>query len=357
MNHDDRHTARRARRCASSRPDYLYSSRALTITLLCCLGGLIAPLTISSTMAAPEALVTVGGEGIDYKSFDECFKLRRANFKSDKISKSQKDRITFFAMKPFVDQLLVARELKRRGLSVDQTAVNARVAAIRKGFSSDKEFSTHLKKRMQTIKSLELAQWTKEASFVILSADGSIKPSEAEVKAKREEARARLKMPEQVRSRQLTIPLPDKATPEQINGLFKQIQEIHALILKEGKDFGIYVQRYSKGPLRGRNGDIGYASKGELDIPVEEALWALKDGEMSAPFRSRYGWHIIERMHTIPAHERPFNELRAKIEERLTQINFNKKYHIFIKSLWRNGSVKTSVELPPAYRAAEPVKQ
>ena len=309
-------------------------------------------LTLMSAQlsATPEHIASVGGVEIKYEDFNECFKLRRAQLKSEKLAPRLRDYITFFAMKPFVDELLIREELKRRGLVLDEAKVDQRVADVRKTFKTDEGFIKYLNQKMQTMKSFKAQQRVKEGAYLILDADGVIEPTEQELEAKRQQARDRLKVPERVRGRQLMLSLPDQPSAELVNAAFKQIQEIHATLLKEGKDFGIYIQRFSQGPLRGRNGDIGYVSKGDLEPPVERALWSLKDGEISTPFRSRFGWHIIQRRDTIAAHERSITELLPNLKERLKMIKFNKELHLFVKRLWRTGAVDTKVTLPPAYK-------
>lgn len=325
------------------------ATRRGSVGLIIILCGLM--MTLSAPLsAAPESVASLNGVQINYEQFNECYKLRRAQLKGETIAPRLKDYITFFAMKPFVDELLINEELKRRGLTIDEARVDQRVKKIRDTFKTEEAFTRYLNRKMQSTTSFRIQQRVKEGAYLILDADKLIEPTEAEIKEKRAKALERLNVPEQVRGRQLMLSLPDQATPAQVNEKFKKIQEIHGTILKEGKDFGIYIQRYSQGPLRGRNGDIGYVSKGDLEPPVEQALWALKDGELSAPFRSRYGWHIIQRRDTIKAHQRSINELLPNLKERLKLIKFNKEMHLFIKRLWQKGVVQTKVTLPPAYR-------
>lgn len=64
--------------------------------------------------------------------------------------------------------------------------------------------------------------------------------------------------------------------------------------LKEGGDFAALAKEKSKDPGSGANGgDLGYFAKGQMVKPFEDATFALKPGEVSAPVQSQFGWHII----------------------------------------------------------------
>ena len=42
-----------------------------------------------------------------------------------------------------------------------------------------------------------------------------------------------------------------------------------------------------------RGGDLGWFSKGMMVKPFEDAVFSMKEGEISGPVKSEYGWHLI----------------------------------------------------------------
>ena len=62
-----------------------------------------------------------------------------------------------------------------------------------------------------------------------------------------------------------------------------------------GDDFAALAKAVSDDSGSARlGGDLGWISPGQMVPAFEEALKKLKPGEISQPFRSHYGWHIIE---------------------------------------------------------------
>ena len=64
-----------------------------------------------------------------------------------------------------------------------------------------------------------------------------------------------------------------------------------------GEDFAIIAQNVSDDPVVGANGgDMGWLDPTVFVPEFSEAIQRLEQGELSEPFRTRYGWHIAEVM-------------------------------------------------------------
>ena len=65
--------------------------------------------------------------------------------------------------------------------------------------------------------------------------------------------------------------------------------------LMSGEKFAKVAAEISEDPATAKNGgDLGFVTRGLLDNPLEDALFALKNGEISAPVHSSAGWHIVQ---------------------------------------------------------------
>ena len=62
-----------------------------------------------------------------------------------------------------------------------------------------------------------------------------------------------------------------------------------------GEDFGALASVTSEDPgSASRGGDLGWNSPGTFDPEFENVLSGLKQDEISEPFRSQFGWHIVQ---------------------------------------------------------------
>ena len=72
------------------------------------------------------------------------------------------------------------------------------------------------------------------------------------------------------------------------------INEVRVKILN-GESFATLAKTYSDDPGSARNGgDLGWVSPGQMVAEFENVMLELNKNRLSDPFRSRFGWHILE---------------------------------------------------------------
>ena len=63
---------------------------------------------------------------------------------------------------------------------------------------------------------------------------------------------------------------------------------------RSGTDFSSLARQYSQDASAGNGGDLGWFADGVMVPAFEETVRSLKPGQVSAPVRTQFGWHIIK---------------------------------------------------------------
>lgn len=89
-------------------------------------------------------------------------------------------------------------------------------------------------------------------------------------------------------------------TPEEQAQAKVKIDSLYKELLA-GADFAEMAKKHSEDPgSGGRGGELGWFGPGRMVAPFDSASFAIKDGELSTPFKTSYGWHIVKREDSRP---------------------------------------------------------
>lgn len=107
---------------------------------------------------------------------------------------------------------------------------------------------------------------------------------------------------EQARARHILFPVAKPADEAKVKA---QAEKVLAEI-KKGADFATKAKEYGTDGTKEVGGDLGFFGRGDMVKEFEDAVFALKDGELAkAPVKTEFGYHLI------------------KLEEKRTARNFN----------------------------------
>ncbi|HSC82594.1 MAG TPA: SurA N-terminal domain-containing protein [Pseudomonas sp.] len=119
---------------------------------------------------------------------------------------------------------------------------------------------------------------------------------------------------EQRRAAHILLEVNDKLTDEQAKAKLEDVRKR----IEAGENFAKLAKELSQDAgSAATGGDLGFAAPGVYDPDFEKALYALKKGEVSAPVKSQFGWHLIKLL-DVQAPEVPsFASLKDKLEHDL----------------------------------------
>ena len=95
--------------------------------------------------------------------------------------------------------------------------------------------------------------------------------------------------------------------------------------IAHGSDFAQLAKENSKDPgSKDQGGELGFFTRGQMVPQFEEAAFKLKKGEVSEPFESQFGWHIVRvderRQRPRPPSRRSRKGVAAMIHQKAQQI-------------------------------------
>ncbi len=90
-----------------------------------------------------------------------------------------------------------------------------------------------------------------------------------------------------------------------------------------GADFAELAKANSSDGSSASGGDLGWFSKGMMVKPFEDAVLAMKSGEVAGPVQTQFGWHLIKLTETRnkanPTLDEVRDELASEIETKTLQ--------------------------------------
>ena len=113
---------------------------------------------------------------------------------------------------------------------------------------------------------------------------------------------------------QIHVLLPRDATPEVEAQIKAQADAIYNDILA-GADFVQMAREKSQDQSNAmRGGELPWVAAGDLVKEIEDAAFSLEVGQVAAPVRSNYGYHIIKVTDRIEAGTTPFVKVKEEIK-------------------------------------------
>jgi peptidyl-prolyl cis-trans isomerase C len=105
--------------------------------------------------------------------------------------------------------------------------------------------------------------------------------------------------------------------------------------------FGKMAAELSACPSREHGGNLGQIGPGQTVEPFEQALFALKEGELcDHPVKSRFGVHVIRAGRRAEGKTLPFAAVRQKIADYLEEASFRKAVSQYLLILASNSEIE-----------------
>ena len=141
----------------------------------------------------------------------------------------------------------------------------------------------------------------------------SFKPNEEDLKALYEEEKGRYTKPGSRRVSHILVELSSDADDATQRKALKLAKEI-ATKAKSGKSFSALARKHSSDPASAlQGGDLGEVTPGLLPAELEDVVNKLRNGGISEPVRTEFGYHIAKLTRLKAPVTKSFMEVRGKL--------------------------------------------
>ena len=169
--------------------------------------------------------------------------------------------------------------------------------------------------------------------------------SDAEAKKFYDDNPSDFEMPVRVHVAHILISTLDPVTQSPLPPEKKKEKEKIASDLKsraeKGEDFAKLVKQYSDDPgSKDKGGEYTLARNHQMVPEFESAAFSLKTNQISDLVETRYGYHIIKLIETLPAAKEPFAEASPRIHEYLVGQQANKGLDAYLAKLKAGADIK-----------------
>ena len=167
--------------------------------------------------------------------------------------------------------------------------------------------------------------------YVVLDVEGlkkTVSVPEAELKDYYKQNADKLySEPEERRASHILVKADKNAPAEERAKAKAKAESLLAEVKKNPASFAEVAKKNSDDPgSKERGGDLDYFGRGAMTPPFDEAVFALKPGELSGIVETDFGFHIIQLNDARGGKTKPFDEVRAQIEDDFRKQQAQKKF-------------------------------
>jgi len=240
---------------------------------------LLVTIALSGCGADEDTLATVGDKTISKQQFEAYLKFKRLNPRDE----AHRQKL----IEQFIERETFAAAVEKAAL-LDKTMMDVELNEFRKEMLISRYFEKYLNDKVsdQALQNYYSANQTNYA--------------ENKIHVQHVMVRTNKNMTDTERKAKLTT-----------------VQEAYSKI-KAGKDFASIAKDYSEDTISSKKGgDLGWIKQGAIDKVFSEKVFVMKKGDISEPFETKFGYHIVKVIDSPATVKRPFEAVKGDIRYQL----------------------------------------
>ena len=235
-----------------------------------------------------------------------------------------------------IEDHLVFQEAKTRGMTVDESEIDAMVDEMKRKFPSESEFEKML--AAQRFSLAELREGFRRQSLVRKLHDLEVRShvvvSPREIEDYYKNRKSELAEEEKIKIRSITLRktkeaeekgLSDEAAKKKLEAIEKRI--------RAGESFEALAREFSEDARAKDDGLVGWVKRGEMLPAIDENLFGLKAGAISPLLETSAGYHLFKIEEKNLSQVPPLEEVRERIRDKIFREKAEKRFKEWMNQL------------------------
>lgn len=284
-------------------------------------------------------VLTVDGTPITVLDVRELFTARygrqfeRMNPSERKLVERQVQQIVITDL---ISRILLLNAANEEGLQTSDEEVQENLAkieaAIPDGISLE-EYADQAGVSVERIKSQIVDEMKIQKLLAKVTSDIP-EPAEEELETFFKENPDKFKQEEAVEASHILISTHDSDSKDDLAAKKALAEKIYGELEEEnGENFADLVEKHSDCPSKIQGGNLGPIPKGKMPVEFETVAFSQKDGAISPPIKTEFGYHIIRTDGKVPARDLKFEEVRPVLVKWMMDQRKEKKKDEFVANL------------------------
>ncbi|MFB6373872.1 MAG: peptidylprolyl isomerase [Bradymonadaceae bacterium] len=288
-------------------------------------------------------VAVVDGKEISAKEFNEIVKKQHGNSRR-KLPKPMAERMKSETLNAVVDKHLIERKLDKSDIEITDKEINKEFKKFTDRFPNEKAMSSFLKMRNTSKKEIK-GQMKKDLELQeILRKRGGIEVTDKKAKKYYENNPKEFQQKEKVKARHILIKTKPDAGDKKIKKARKKAKKLAKKAQKKDADFAKLAKKHSDGPSAKKGGDLGFFTKDRMVPEFSKKAFSMKNGDVSDPVKTKFGFHIIKREGHKKVKKQSFEEVKSDIVQKLEKKQFRKALDKYLKELKKKAEIKKKPE-------------
>jgi len=245
-----------------------------------------------------------------------------------------------------LNQLIMQEVLRQASLKESvkdfDKKLKQEIETIKEQFKTIENFKKYLPNKNMTNKQFKTYLTSRVQINEYLRANNILDPNIPEEKIKEfyKNNQNSFKNEERMKLRHILLTVEQNATNEAKKEVYKEANKLREMIVG-GEDFAKIAKEYSKSAEADKeNGELGLITRGFMPKEFDKVAFTIKEGEISKPIETKFGYHIIEVIEKHGENITPYEKVRDFIRKYLQEEVTRKNMEIHLQKIRKEAKIE-----------------